>query len=331
MRTIRNLTIKCGPMEVPVKVGAAVPEQRSQFSLVHAGCGGPIKMPRKCGTCDSPVDEVNKSFQLPDGTRVTLNQEDLAELAVADKTEVVIDRVVDAALVDPMHLDTPYFLAPGSATPTSYRLLARALGDRVATVTVTLRGDRPRRGALRVRHYDGVPVLLLETLRWATAMNQPDFLDKLRTGDDAPNAKEEKELRMTTAILDVMAEPEIGDQIDDYDLRLLAVAAKKAALDAKSSAAGKEDAGVLALLKALDGQLTAEILKQQINGGAPAAPQADAGAQATDVEVGVEAVDLDADGDVMRQIGALQPQRERASVAAGTATEGVETLTARAS
>lgn len=117
-----------------------------------------------CETCGESVkaEEIVKGFE---GHYVDTAL--LEDLPVKSDKVIVLDRIVKATEIDPMFLDSPYWLVPGKGGDQAYTLLLRLLNHEnvaIGKVAISTRGKREQLVAIRT--VDGA--LLIQTMRWAS-------------------------------------------------------------------------------------------------------------------------------------------------------------------
>lgn len=178
MRPIWKGSIAFGLVNVPVKVYSATEDHDIRFHQVHAEDNGRIRYQRVCEVCGEVVDygDLARSYESEDGRMVVITDDDIATLPEERNHEIEVLEFVPAEEVDPMMFDRSYFLEPGSNSPKSYVLLAKALADaeRMAIVHFTLR-NKTRLAALRVKDFGKHDVMVIHTLLWPDEIRDPAF------------------------------------------------------------------------------------------------------------------------------------------------------------
>ncbi len=178
MRPIWKGSIAFGLVNVPVKVYSATEDHDIRFHQVHAEDNGRIRYQRVCEVCGEVVDygDLARSYESEDGRMVVITDDDIATLPEERNHEIEVLEFVPAEEVDPMMFDRSYFLEPGSKSPKSYVLLAKALADaeRMAIVHFTLR-NKTRLAALRVKDFGKHDVMVIHTLLWPDEIRDPAF------------------------------------------------------------------------------------------------------------------------------------------------------------
>lgn len=263
MRAIWTGAVTFGLVNVPVKVYAATEDHDVPLRQVHDADGGRIRYERRCEVCGEKVEFANIDKAYDDGERtVVLTEDDFKALPSERSREIEVVQFVPSGQVEPIMLDSSYYLEPDSKSPKAYHLLRRTLEetDLTAIVKFALR-RKTRLGALRVRG----DVLVLQTLRWADEVRAAEF-----PGATADVTVGAQELKMAAALVAQFAgdfHPE--EYEDDYqrELRLLIEEKleKGDVLDAEATfgkAADEEKGGdVVDLMEALRRSLEAKRAK----------------------------------------------------------------------
>lgn len=173
MRSIWKGSLTFGLVNVPVAVYSATESHDVRLHQVHDADGGRIRYQRKCEVCDEvvPYEHIDKAYTEDEAT-VMITEDDIASLPAERSKEIQILQFVPSSQVDPIMLNSAYYLAPPEAMSKSYALLRRTLEEteRTAIVRFTLR-QKTRLAALRVQDN----VLMLQTLLWADEVREPDF------------------------------------------------------------------------------------------------------------------------------------------------------------
>ncbi len=173
MRAIWTGAVAFGLVNVPVKVYAATEDHDVPLHQVHDADGGRIRYERRCEVCGEKVafENIAKAYSAGDRT-VILREEDFAALPAERSREIEVVQFVPRDQIEPIMLDSAYYLEPDSKSPKAYHLLRETLRttDRVAVVQFALR-RKTRLAVLLVRG----DVLVLQTLRWADEIREAQF------------------------------------------------------------------------------------------------------------------------------------------------------------
>lgn len=261
-----------GLVNVPVKVYAATEDHDVPLRQVHDADGGRIRYERRCEVCGEKVEFAHIDKAYDDGERtVVLTDDDFAALPSERSREIEVVQFVPSEQVEPIMLDSSYYLEPDSKSPKAYHLLRHTLQetDLTAIVKFALR-RKTRLGALRVRG----DVLVLQTLRWADEIREAEF-----PGASADVKVGAQELKMAAALVEQFTgdfHPE--EYEDDYqrELRLLIEEKleKGEILDpeatfGKAAEAEGEGGDVVDLMEALKRSLEAKRAKAAAGGPEP--------------------------------------------------------------
>ncbi|MER7622735.1 Ku protein [Streptomyces sp. NPDC126503] len=224
MRSIWNGAISFGLVSIPIKLVNATESRSVSFRQVHVEDGGRIRYKKVCeldGEEVSPAD-IGKAYEDADGTMIPITDEDLASLPLPTAKTIEIVAFVPAAEIDPIQIDTAYYLsANGVPAAKPYTLLREALkrSDKVAVAKFALRG-RERLGMLRVVD----DVIAMHGLLWPDEIRAPEGV-----APETPVSVREAELDLADALMATLGEVDIGTLHDDYRTAVEEMIAAKAA------------------------------------------------------------------------------------------------------
>lgn len=266
MRSIWNGAIAFGLVSIPVKLMNATENHTISFRQIHTEDGGRIRYRKVCELDDQEVEsaDIGKAYEDADGTMIPITDEDLAHLPPPTAKTIDIVAFVPSDSVDPLQMETAYYLSANGAPATKpYTLLREALKrtEKVAIARFALRG-RERLGMLRVTD----DVIALHGLLWP---------DEIRTPEDvAPGTGDikvrDKELDLADALMDTLGEVDLADLHDEYREALEEVVAAKASGEEIPHAdSPKDDGKVIDLMAALENSVKAA-RKSRDGGGSPA-------------------------------------------------------------
>jgi DNA end-binding protein Ku len=195
-----------------------------------------------------------RGYEVAKGQYVTVTRDELDELKIESSEILDLKTFVDRSKVDPLYIDTPYFVYPGKGGEDAYRVIAVAMEQqkRVAIGRIVL---STHEHPVMVEPFLGG--LLMTTLRAANEVREPDYDFK-----DKPDAE------MVSLAKDIMKkfegdwEPEtFRDEYQDA-LRALLESKQKGQPLKKAAAAPARD-NVIDLMAAL---------KRSIAGAGPERP-----------------------------------------------------------
>jgi DNA end-binding protein Ku len=249
VRSIWNGAISFGLVSIPIKLVNATESHSVSFRQIHLDDGGRIRYRKVCELEEREVSnqEIGKAYEDADGTMIPITDEDLASLPIPTAKTIEIVAFVPAERIDPLQMDTAYYLsANGVPAAKPYTLLREALkrSNKVAIAKFALRG-RERLGMLRVVD----DVIAMHGLLWP---------DEIRAADEvAPDSSvtvREQELDLADALMDTLGEVDLEDLHDDYREAVEELIAAKASGEEAPGPPAREKGGgkVLDLMAALE-------------------------------------------------------------------------------
>src|SRR5690606_25792405 len=195
--------------------------------------------------------EIGKGYEDADGTIIPITDEDLAQLPIPTARTIEIVAFVPSDRIDPLQMDSAYYLAAsGAPAAKPYTLLREALkrSNRVAIAKFALRG-RERLGMLRVVG----DAIAMHGLLWPDEVRAPEGV-----APDTAVTVRDKELDLADALMDTLGEIDLDDLRDEYQEALEEVIAAKAAGEAPPQAPEPARSGkVLDLMAALENSVRA--------------------------------------------------------------------------
>ncbi|MFJ8746972.1 Ku protein [Embleya sp. NPDC127516] len=211
-RAIWTGVINFGLVTVPVGLFSATEDHTIHFHQLQRGTADRVRNQRVNERTGKEVDyaDIVKGYDTGDGRYLTVEPDELADIAPGRSRSIDVTAFVDLADIDPIHFDKTYYLAPTKPEyERVYALLLQALErtNRVGIALFVMRG-RQYLTALRARGR----VLTLETLHFADEIRDPTAeLDHL----PKKTAFKERELKMAEQLVEAMAAPWHPDEYHD--------------------------------------------------------------------------------------------------------------------
>ena len=163
--TIWKGAIQFGETSVPVKLHAAVREERIQFHLLHARDRVRLHQLMICAyeKRPVPVEEQTRGFEVAEGKYLLVDPEELEQTTPEGSRMIEVHEFVKTEQIDPLFFERVYYLEPDTIAE-GYHEIAEALQelDAAGICTWTMR-KRSYLGALQARG----KILRLNTLRYA--------------------------------------------------------------------------------------------------------------------------------------------------------------------
>ncbi len=135
-RTSWTGSLKLSLITIPIRLYRAVSStSRTSLNMLHGTCRQRIKYRYTCpshGEVDK--DEIVKGYQYERGRYVVLSDEDLEKVKLETTRTLEIVQFVDDAELDPIYLDTPYYVAPdGPIAQEAFGVLREAMRQQKKT------------------------------------------------------------------------------------------------------------------------------------------------------------------------------------------------------
>lgn len=220
-RAIWKGRIRFGSIDLPVKLHAAVKEERISFHLLHKRDQVKLKQQMVCAyeKVPVPLEEQARGFAWEEGKYILLDPEELERAEPADSRMIEVHEFVDAGRIDPVFLERAYYLEP-EGSQKGYSALAGALGELgVAGLCTWTMRKRGYIGALQ----RGGKGLRLTALRYADEVVPARSLELPQIPLSA------KELKIAGDLIGQLTAPfEPGKFADEHQARLRKLIDQKA-------------------------------------------------------------------------------------------------------
>jgi DNA end-binding protein Ku len=120
-----------GLVSVPVRLFTAARSESLSFNQLHKHDNSRIKQVIYCAAEDKPIprDEIVKGYEYEKGKYVVIADEDIKKVAPKTARVMEIQEFVKAADVDPVFLESSYYMAPDDGGEKPYALLFEALKE----------------------------------------------------------------------------------------------------------------------------------------------------------------------------------------------------------
>src|SRR5512145_84395 len=116
--------IRFGKVVVPVKLHAALREERIEFHLLHKRDRVRLRQQMICSAEGKPVPaaEQVKGFEVEENRYLLVDPDELERTAPESSRTIEVHEFVKAGQIDPLFLDRAYYLEP-DASPQGYGAL----------------------------------------------------------------------------------------------------------------------------------------------------------------------------------------------------------------
>jgi DNA end-binding protein Ku len=205
--TIWKGAIHFGDTSVPVKLHAAVRDERIQFHLLHRSDLVRLHQQMICAYEKKPVpaESQTKGFEVEDGKYIIVDPEELEQTAPEGSRAIEVHEFVTVEQIDPMFLERVYYLEPDTLLG-GYKELVEVLQETALAgiCTWTMR-KRSYLGALQASG----KMLRLNTLRYADELVAVESLGL----QEMPVS--EKELRIGRDLIDQLSAPFLPQKFEN--------------------------------------------------------------------------------------------------------------------
>jgi DNA end-binding protein Ku len=221
MRAIWTGAIGFGLVNIPVKMYSAVQDSSLDLDMLDKKDHSNIRFQRVNEKTGKEVawENIVRGYKY-NGDYVVLNDEDFKKASPEKSKIIEIAEFVDAAEIDAVYYETPYYLEPEKTGTKAYALLRDAL-DKSGKVGLGTYVMRTKEAIGMIRPMDDV--LVLNKMRFAEEIRDHKDL-KLPEDKSKPN-----ELKMALALIDQLSGAfEIEKYKDTYTDQLMKVIEAKA-------------------------------------------------------------------------------------------------------
>src|ERR1700758_1479193 len=120
-----------GLVSFPVRLFTAARSESLSFNQLHKEDNSRIKQVIYCAAEDKPIprDEIVKGYEYEKGKYVVITDEEIKKVAPRTAKVMEIQEFVKADDVDPVFLESSYYMAPDEGGEKPYSLLLAALKE----------------------------------------------------------------------------------------------------------------------------------------------------------------------------------------------------------
>jgi DNA end-binding protein Ku len=235
-----------GLLSLPVKLYSAARSETVSFNQLHKSDHSRVKQVLYCQAEDKPIQrsDIVKGYEYEKDKYVVVEDEEIKKVAPKTAKTMEVLEFVKAAEVDPIFLESSYYLAPDEAGEKPYALLFEALRQS-GCVGVAKIAMHNREHIVILR--PGVRGILLHTMYYPDEIRQ---VEEFRTDT---SAVKDNELKLAKTLVESLLAPFEPDKYkDDYRENLKAmIEAKVEGKEVVETAAPAHKAPVIDILEAL--------------------------------------------------------------------------------
>jgi len=233
-RSIWKGAIAFGLVHVPVALYPASQEDDIDFDWLDKRTMDPVGYQRINKRTGKPITKENivKGVQQEDGTYVLMDDDEIRNAYPKTMQTIEIEAFVKASEIPFVYLEKPYYLEPDAKADKVYALLREAMiADGVIGIARVVMHTKEHLAALMP---DG-PMLVLNTLRWASEVRQWDELRIPPAGKAATKLKD-AELKMASQLVGELTVKWKADAYEDHFTEAI-----KSLVKAKAAAGDKQE------------------------------------------------------------------------------------------
>ena len=171
--------LKISLVNIPVRVFPATDAAATvSFNQLHRECRTRIQQKRWCPTCqvEVPNTDLVKGYEFEKGRYVVVDDEDLAKVRPASTRVINVVQFTEAAAIDPVYVERPYYLAPdGQVAAEAFAVIREGMAGKAAVGKLALYG-REYLVAIQPRENG----LVMYTLRHASEVRSMSAIDELK-------------------------------------------------------------------------------------------------------------------------------------------------------
>src|SRR5215216_376353 len=190
--------LKISLVNIPIKVFPATESSGSiSFNQLHAECQTRIQQKKWCPHCERevPNSEIVKGYEFEKGRYVVMNEDDVAKVRPESTRVIDLVQFTDAAAIDPIYVERPYYLSPdGKMGTDAFAVMREGMKGKAGIGKLALYG---REYLVAVLPKDNG--LVMYTLRHAKEVRSMDAIDELQT---VPGKVKPEEIKLAKQVIE---------------------------------------------------------------------------------------------------------------------------------
>jgi DNA end-binding protein Ku len=209
--------LKISLVNIPVRVFPATDSAATiSFNQLHAECQTRIQQKRWCPKCERevPISEVAKGFEFEKGRYVVMDDEDMAKVRPESTRVIDLVQFTDAAAIDPIYFERPYYLAPdGQMALESFAVIREGMKGKAGIGKLALYG---REYLVAVQPKD--KGLMMYTMRRSNEIRSMGAIEEL---ENVPVKVKPEEIKLAKQVIsNFEGELDLADYKDSYQEEL---------------------------------------------------------------------------------------------------------------
>src|SRR5215203_844321 len=209
--------LKISLVNIPVRVFPATDSAATiSFNQLHAECQTRIQQKRWCPTCERevPMSEIAKGYEFEKGRYVVMDDEDISKVRPESTRVIDLVQFTDAAAIDPIYVERPYYLAPdGKMGTDAFAVMREGMKGKAGIGKLALYG-REYLVAVQPKEKG----LVMYTMRRANEVRSMDAIDEL---SGVPSKVKPEEIKLAKQVIsNFEGEFNLADHADAYQEEL---------------------------------------------------------------------------------------------------------------
>ncbi|HEY7496892.1 MAG TPA: Ku protein [Vicinamibacterales bacterium] len=189
--------LKISLVNIPVRVFPATDAAATiSFNQLHAECQTRIQQKRWCPKCERevPISEIAKGYEFEKGRYVVMTEDDIAKVRPESTRVIDLVQFTDAAAIDPIYVERPYYLAPdGAIAREAFAVMREGMKGKAGIGKLALYG-REYLVAVQAREKG----LVMYTMRHAKEVRSMENIEEL---EDVPTKVKPDEIKLAKQVI----------------------------------------------------------------------------------------------------------------------------------
>lgn len=189
--------LKISLVNIPVRVFPATDSAATiSFNQLHGECQTRIQQKRWCSSCERevPNSEIVKGYEFEKGRYVVMQDEDMSKVRPESTRVIDLVQFTEAAAIDPIYVERPYYLAPDGAMATeAFAVMREGMKGKAGIGKLALYG-REYLVAVLPRENG----LVMYTMRHAKEVRSMDQIEEL---DNVPSKVKPEEIKLAKQVI----------------------------------------------------------------------------------------------------------------------------------
>ena len=240
--------LKISLVNIPVRVFPATDSAATiSFNQLHGECQTRIQQKRWCPSCERevPNSEIVKGYEFEKGRYVVMAEEDVAKVRPESTRVIDLVQFTDAAAIDPIYVERPYYLAPdGNMAKQAFAVMREGMIGKAGIGKLALYG---REYLVAVQPKDNG--LVMYTMRHAKEIRSMGDIEEL---GDVPSKVKPDEIKLAKQVIENFeGELDLTEYRDEYQEELQRIIDAKIAGEEVVATAEETPPKVVNLMDAL--------------------------------------------------------------------------------